>query len=84
MPAVYKESDDLVYRHFYSHGHHGLPDVSIQLTDIVNDKYDLLAKEGHWVYRIHSIKTDGHNESDFFLTTIEGNVAVSKKKLFYS
>ena len=66
MSAVDKESDDLLYRHFYSHGHHRLPDVSIQLTDKVNDKDDLLAKEGHWVYRIHSIKTDGLNESDFF------------------
>ena len=66
MSAVDKESDDLVYRRFYSHGHHGLPHVSIQLTDKVNDKDDLLAKEGHWVYRIHFIKTDGLNESDFF------------------
>ena len=64
--AVDKESDDLVYRHFYSHGHHGLPDVSIQLIDKVNDKDDLLAKEGHWVYRLHSLKPDGLNESDFF------------------
>ena len=50
MLAVDKESDDLVYRHFYSLGHHGLSDVRIQLIDKVNDKDDLLAKEGQWVY----------------------------------
>ena len=45
MSAVDKESDDLVYMHFYSHGHHGLSDVSIQLIGKVTDKDDLLAKE---------------------------------------
>ena len=64
MLAVDKESDDLVYRHFYSLGHHGLSDVHIQLVDKVND--DLLAKEGQWVYRLHSLKLGGLNESDFF------------------
>ena len=66
MLAVDKESDDLVYRHFYSHGHHGLSDVSIQLIDKVNDKDDLVAKDGQWVYRLRSLKPDGLNESDFF------------------
>ena len=66
MLAVDKESDDLVYRHFYSLGHHGLSDVRIQLIDKVNDKDDLLAKEGQWVYRLRSLKPDGLNESDFF------------------
>ena len=64
MLAVDKKSDDLVYRHFYSLGHHGLSDVHIQLVDKVND--DLLAKEGQWVYRLHSLKLGGLNESDFF------------------
>ena len=59
MSAVDKESDDLDYRHFCNHGHHGLPDVSIQLIDKVNDKDDLLAKEGHSVYRLRSLKHDG-------------------------
>ena len=66
MLAVDKESDDLVYRHFYSLGHHGLSDVRIQLIDKVNDKDDLLAKEGQWVYRLRSLKPDGLNESDLF------------------
>ena len=47
-------------------GHHGLSDVRIQLIDKVNDKDDLLAKEGQWVYRLRSLKPDGLNESDFF------------------
>ena len=66
MQAADKESDDLVYRHIYSHRHHGFPDVSIQLIDKINDKDDLLAKEGQWVYRLRSLKPDGLNESDFF------------------
>ena len=66
MLTVDKESDDLVYRHFYGLGHHGLSDVRIQLIDKVNDKDDLLAKEGQWVYRLRSLKPDGLNESDFF------------------
>ena len=66
MLAVDKESDDLVYRHFYSLGHHGLSDVHIQHIDRVNNKDDLLAKEGQWVYRLRSLKPDGLNESVFF------------------
>ena len=62
MLAVDKESDDLVYRHFYSLGHHGISDVRIQLID----KDDLLAKEGQSVYRLRSLKLDALNESDFF------------------
>ena len=42
MLAVDKEIDDLVYRHFYCLGHHGLSDVRIQLIDKVNDKDCLL------------------------------------------
>ena len=33
MSAVNKESEDLVYRHFYGHRHHGLQDVSMTLID---------------------------------------------------
>ena len=62
MSAHDKESDDLVYRHFYSHGHHGLPDASIQLIGKANDKDDLLPKEGHWVYWLRSLKRHGLNE----------------------
>ena len=78
MLAVDKESDDLVYRHFYSLGHHGLSDVRMQLIDKVNDKDDLLAKEGQWVYRLRSLKPDGLMRVTSFLATIEGNVAVGK------
>lgn len=70
--AVNKESDDLIYKHFYSHGHHGLQDVSIQLKDKVNAKDDLLAKEGQWAYRLRSLKPDGLNESDFFFSQNRG------------
>ena len=45
---------------------HGLSDVPIQLIDRVNDKDDLLAKEGQWVYQLRSLKPAGLNESDFF------------------
>ena len=55
MLAVDKESDDLVYRHFYSLGHHGLSDVRIQLIDKVNDKDD--PRGGYsliWVIRVRA------------------------------
>ena len=78
MSAVDKESDDLIYKHFYSRGHHELQDVNMQLIDKVNAKDDLLAKEGQWVYPLRSLKPDGLNESDFFLARTEGNVAESK------
>ena len=61
MSAVYKDCDDLIYKHFYSHGH----DI-IQLIDKINAKDDLLAKEGQWAYRLRSLKPDGLNESDLF------------------
>ena len=79
MSAVNKESDDLIYKHFYSHGYHGIQDVSIQRIDKVNAKDDLLAKEGQWAYRLRSLKPNGLNESNFlFLSRTEGNVAESK------
>ena len=73
MSTVNKESDDLIYKRFYSHGHHGLQDVSIQLMDKVNAKDDLLTKEEQWAYRRRSLKPDGLNESDLFF---------KKKRLF--
>ena len=72
MSAANKESDDLVYRHFYGPGHHGLQDVSIQLIDKVNAREDLLAKEGQWAYRLRSLQPDGLNESDFFFSQNKG------------
>ena len=65
MLAIDKESDDLVYRQFYSLGHNGLSDVRIHLIDNVNDKDDLLAMEGQWVYRLRSLKPDGLDKRDF-------------------
>ena len=72
MSALNKESDDLIYKHFYSHKHHGLQDISIQLIDEVNAKDDLLAKEGQWAYWLRSLKPDGLNESDFFFSRNRG------------
>ena len=63
MSAVNKEN---VYRHFYSHGHHGLQDVSMQLIDQVKAKEDLLPKGGQWAYRLRTLKPVGLNECDFF------------------
>ena len=77
MLAVDKESDDLVYRHFYSLGHHGL-----SLIDRVNDKDDLLAKEGQWVYRLRSLSRMDLMRVISFLAIIEGNVTVSKNFYF--
>ena len=68
MSSVNKESDALIYKHFNSHGHHELQDVSIQLIDKVNAKDDLLAKEGQWAYRLRSLKPDRLNESSFFFS----------------
>ena len=79
MSAVNKESNNLIYKQFYSHGHHGLQDVSIQLIDKVSAKDDLLAKEGQWAYPLRSLKPNGLNESVFFFSqNREGNVAESK------
>ena len=66
MSAVNKDRDDLIYKHFYSHGHHGLHDVSLQHIGKVNSKDDLLAKEEQWPYRLRSLKPDGLSESDIF------------------
>ena len=55
MSVVNKESDDLICKHFHSHGHHGLKDVSI-LIDKVNAKDYLLAtslaSNGQWAMGI--------------------------------
>ena len=76
MSAANRGGDDLIYKHFNNHGHHGLQDVSIKLIDRVKAKEDLIAKEGQLAYRLHSLKPDGLNDSDFFLDRIGGNVRV--------
>ena len=68
-----KAKDDMVYRHFFSPGHHGLEDVSVQLIDRVADESSLLDKEGQWAYRLGTIKPQGLNESDFFFSQNRGN-----------
>ena len=52
--AVNKEN---VYRHFYSHGYHGLQDISMQLIDQVNAKEDLLPKGGQWAILAPHVET---------------------------
>ena len=58
--------DDLIYRHFWSQGHCGLDDMSIQLINIVSNASDLLGKEGQCAYRLQTIRPLGLNENDFF------------------
>ena len=60
-------SDDLIYKHFFTEGHNGLDDVSVQIIDKVYGSVDnLLDKEGQWAYRLRTIAPEGLNESDFF------------------
>ena len=53
-----RNKDDLLYRHFFGPGHHGLEDVSIQLIDRVSGEESALRdKEGQWAYRLNCIFT---------------------------
>ena len=62
-----RNKDDLLYRHFFGPGHHGLEDVSIQLIDRVSGEESALRdKEGQWAYRLSCIQPQGLNISDFF------------------
>ena len=62
-----RASDDLIYKHFFTEGHNGLDDVSVQIIDKVYGSVDnLLEKEGQWAYRLRTIAPEGLNESDFF------------------
>ena len=62
-----RSKDDLLYRHFFGPGHHGLEDVSIQLIDRVSgDESALRDNEGQWAYRLNCIQPQGLNISDFF------------------
>jgi len=83
MSAVNKESEDLVYKHFYDHGHQGLQDVSMQLIDKVNEYDNLLAKEGKWVYQLRYLKPDGLNENDFFSDHNRGKRGQKKNFLLF-
>ena len=72
MSAANKGKDDSIYKHFYSDEHHGLRDIEVHLIDKVNEKDNLLAKEGKWAYRLRSIGPEGLNESDFFFSQNRG------------
>ena len=62
-----RNKDDLLYRHFFGPGHHGLEDVSIQLIDRGSGEESALRdKEGQWAYRLNCIQPQGLNISDFF------------------
>ena len=62
-----RNKDDLLYRHFFGPGHHGLEDVSIQLIDRVSGEESALRdKESQWAYRLKCIQPQDLNISDFF------------------
>ena len=72
MSAANKGKDDTIYKHFHSDEHQGLRDIEIHLIDKVNEKDNLLAKEGQWAYRLRSVRPEGLNESDFFFSQNRG------------
>ena len=74
MSAANKGKDDTIYKHFHSDEHHGLRDIEIHLIDKVNEKDNLLAKEGQWAYRLRSVRPEGLNESDFFFSQNRGEL----------
>ena len=59
MSAVNKGKDDTIYKHFHSDEHQGLRDIEVHLIDNVNEKDNLLAKEGQWAYRLRSVRPEG-------------------------
>ena len=72
MSAANKGMDDTIYKHFHSDEHQGLRDIEVHLIDKVNEKDNLLAKEGQWAYRLRSVRPEGVNESDFFFSQNRG------------
>lgn len=64
--------DDILYRHFFSEGHRGLEDISIQLIDRVDRTENLMDKEGQWAYKLKTLRPHGLNESDFFYSQNRG------------
>ena len=47
-----RESDDLIFKHFFKPGHNGLDNISIQIIAKVDDEDILEQKEDQWAYRI--------------------------------
>ena len=72
MSAANKGKDDTSYKHFHSDEHQGLRDIEVHLIDKVNEKDNLLAKEGQWAYGLRSVRPEGLNESDFFFSQNRG------------
>ena len=68
MSAANKDKDDTIYKHFHSDKHHGLCDIEVHQINKVNAKDNFLAKEGQWAYRLHLVRPEGLNESDFFFS----------------
>ena len=52
-----RKKNDLLYKHFWSEGHRGLRDLSVQLIaiDRVNSEEELRDKESQWAYRLKSV-----------------------------
>ena len=61
-----KDKDDLIYKHFYSKGHHCVSDIEVMLIDRVFGEEQLRDKEGQWAYRLRTVAPDGLNLNDFF------------------
>ena len=72
MSAANKGKDDTIYKHFHSDEHHVLHDIEVHPIDKVNEKDNVLAKEGQLAYRLRSVRPDGLNESDFFFSQNRG------------
>ena len=56
MSAANKGKGDTIYKHFHSDEHQDLRDIEVHLIDKVNEKDNLLAKEGQWAYRLLSVR----------------------------
>ena len=72
MSAANKGKEVTIYKHFHSDEHQGLRDIEVHLIDKVNEKDNLLAKEGQWAYRLFSVRPEGLNESDYFFSQNRG------------
>ena len=64
-----RDQDDLICKHFWEEGHHGLEDIQIQLIDSVSNEEELRDREDPWAYRLHTLSSYGLNEDDFFLAS---------------
>ena len=74
LDSVHWDQDDLIYKHFWGEGHHGLEDIQlqIQLINRASNKEELRDGEGQWTYRLNTLSPYGLNEDDFFGFKISG------------